>query len=90
MFFYQSGGQKKSGKAAARTNCNEKFSARNEKFFARNEKNSYLSYKIRRHFGPKKRRKPCFAGSLLFAIQIYNIFRKNANRFNISQQPLEC
>ena len=42
MFFIVLGPEKFTGKARARTNCTEKFSARNEKFFARNEKFFYL------------------------------------------------
>ena len=36
--------------------------------------------------GPKRGENPLIMGSLLFAIQRYNIFRRKQNRFNISQQ----
>ena len=41
-------------------------------------------------FAEKRGENPVFTGSLLFAIQIYNIFRRNPNRFNISQQSSKC
>ena len=44
------------GKAAARTNCTEKFSARNEKFSARNEKFFYLKGKSTAILGQKEER----------------------------------
>ena len=71
------------GKAAARTNCTEIFSARNEKFSARNEKFFYLKGKTTAILGKKRGESPVFAGILLFAIQRYNIFPRKANRVNI-------
>ena len=56
------------------SNCTEKFSARNEKFSARNEKIFYLIGKTTAVLGKKRGESPVFAGSLLFAIQRYDIF----------------
>ena len=71
------------GKASARTNCTEKFSARNEKFSARNEKFFCHKGKTKAVLDQKRGENPVFAGILLFAIQRYNIYRQKANRFNI-------
>ena len=76
--------------ADVRTNCTEKFSARNEKFSARNGKFSYLRGKTTANLGQKRGESPVLAGSLLFAIQSYNIFLRKANRVNISQQSMKC
>ena len=39
---------------------------------------------------PKRGQNPAGAGSVLFAIQIYDIFRQNPNPVSISQQPHNC
>ena len=78
------------GEAAARTNCTEKFPALGEKFSARNEKVFYLKGKTTAILGQKRGESPVFAGILLFALQIYNIFPRKANRFNISIQFGKC
>ena len=88
--FYNWRAENFSGKARARTNCTEKFSARNGKFSARNGKFSYLRGKTTAILGQKRGENPVFAGFLLFAIQIYKIFLRKANRLNISQRFMKC
>ena len=90
MFFIVSGAENFSGKARARTNCTENFSARNEKFSSRNERNFYLRGNTSAISGQKRGESPLPAGSLLFALQRYNIFLQKANRFNISQHSMKC
>lgn len=75
-FFIVSGPEKNSGKGRPRTNCTEKNFARNEKFF-------YLKEKTTANMGQKRGESLLSSGSLLFTIQIYNIFRQKANRINI-------
>lgn len=75
-FFIVSGPEKIRERAAARTNCTEKNFARNEKFF-------YLKEKTTANMGQKRGESLLSSGSLLFTIQIYNIFRQKANRINI-------
>lgn len=76
-FFYSFRARKKNReRAAARTNCTEKNFARNEKVF-------YLKEKTTANMGQKRGESLLSSGSLLFTIQIYNIFRQKANRINI-------
>ena len=56
--FYNWRAEKNAGKARARSNCNEKFSARTEKFSARNEKFFYLKEKIAVVLGKKRGENP--------------------------------
>ena len=76
MFFIVSEPENLREGAAARTNCTEKNFARNEKFF-------YLKEKTTANMGQKRGESLLSSGSLLFTIQIYNIFRQKANRINI-------
>ena len=81
--FYNWRAENFSGKARARTNCTEKFSARYEKFSARYEKKFYLKGKTTAVLGEKRGENPLFVGTLLFATQRYNKFPRKANRLNI-------
>ncbi|KIP62175.1 hypothetical protein ST44_07715 [Prevotella pectinovora] len=75
-FFIVSGPEKNSGKGRrAHQLHGEKFRSQREIFLSQRKNNG--------QYGPKKRRKPSVLGSLLFTIQIYNIFRQKANRINI-------
>lgn len=76
VFLLFQGPKKIRERAAARTNCTEKNFARNEKFF-------YLKEKTTANMGQKRGESLLSSGSLLFTIQIYNIFRQKANRINI-------